>query len=291
MVEKKRREAKPKIVEPAREAVDTKILEELIKIIRGEVNTSKIRVKDVVVGVFYAGVKLSTGHGGVAFTPVQEIPDAVCCPRSYGKMPNSGHLSDKTLDEVLMDSMSPGPLKSAVGVAAVNAISQKILFDGEYRKHEPIFGLDVIDAIEIRPADTVVMIGAFTPYIKRLEGKVKNLYVIERNPKAMVKGGTPLLSEELSKKLLPKADVVIASGSTVVNHTAGEILRLSKKAREVVLSGPTASMIPDPLFKRGVTAMGGVKINDTDRMLKVVSEAGSGYALLKECAIKMLFKK
>ena len=290
MVGKGRKKLNSKIASP-QGAADTNILEELIEIIRGEVRTAKIKVDDIVVGVFYTGVKLSTGHGGVAFTPVQEIPDAVCCPKSHGQMPKSGHLSGQPLDEVLMDSMNPSPLKSAIGVAAVNAISQKILFDGKYEKHKAIFYMDVIDAIKIKPTDTVAMVGAFTPYIKRLEGNVKKRYVIERNPRAMVKGGTPLHPEELSKKLLPKADVVIASGSTVVNHTVGEILRLSSRAREVVLSGPTASMIPDPFFKRGVTVMGGVKIIDADRMLKVISEAGSGYALQKECAAKMLFKK
>ncbi len=275
----------------AAEPVGTEILEELIGIIKGEVKTSKIKVAGVAVGVFYTGVKLSTGHGGVAFTPVQEIPDSVCCPKSYGQMPMSGHLSGQPLDEVLEGAMDPNPLRSAIGVAAVNAVSQKILFDWGYARHKPVFHMDVVDAIEIRPTDTVVMIGAFTPYIRRFEGAVKKLHVIERNPKAMVKGGTQLLPEEASKRLLPRADVVIASGSTMVNHTLGQLLKLSAGAREFVLSGPTASMVPDPLFKRGVTAMGGVKIIDADMMLKVISEAGSGYALQKECAAKMFFKK
>jgi len=291
MPQVRRRKAEPETAKLDRENLGTDILEELIAIIDSEVKTSKIRIDDIVIGVFYTGVKLSTGHGGVAFTPVQEIPDAVCCPKSYGKMPRSGHLSGQPLDVVLMQSMSLNPLESAVGVAAINAVSQKILFDGSYGKHKIIFYRDVLDEVEIKPTDTVAMIGAFTPYIKKLEGNVKNLYVIERNPRAISKGGTPLLPEELSKKLLPKADIVIASGSTVVNHTVGEVLRLSRKARQVVLSGPTASMIPDPFFKRGVTVMGGVKIIDADRMLQVVGEAGSGYALLNECATKTLFKK
>ncbi len=282
---------KPKLQASETTPVDTEILEELLQIIDSEEKVSKIKVDAVAVGVFYTGVKLSTGHGGVAFTPVQDIPDSVCCPRSYGQMPMSGHLSRLPLGEVLKDSMDPNPLRSAIGVAAVNAISQKILFDGKYDKHKPVFHMDVVDAISIRPSDTVVMIGAFTPYIKRLEGSVKRLHVVERNPMALVKGGTKLLPEEASKRLLPKADVVIASGSTMVNHTLGQLLKLATKAREFVLSGATASMVPGPLFRRGVTAIGGVKILDADRMLDVVSEAGSGYALIKECAAKVLFKR
>jgi len=263
----------------------------LIELIRSEVDTSKLRVDGVAVGVFYTGVKLNTGHSGVAFTPVHDIPDAVCCPKSYGKMPDSGRLVGRLLDEALNEAMSPSPLKSAIGIAAINAASQKTLFEQEYRKYKATFDVDVLDSAEIRPNDSVVMIGAFTPYIKRLKDRVESLYIIERNPKALLKGGVTTYPEESSNDLLPKADVVIVSGSAVVNHTIDDILSLSGKAREIILSGPTASMIPDPLFKRGVTAIGGVKINDADRMLKVLTEAGSGYALFKECANKVVFKR
>jgi uncharacterized protein len=47
----------------------------------------KISVDDVVIGVFFTGVKLSTGHAGVAFTAVGELPEAVCCPTSAARMP------------------------------------------------------------------------------------------------------------------------------------------------------------------------------------------------------------
>jgi uncharacterized protein (DUF4213/DUF364 family) len=33
-------------------------------------------------------------------------------------------------------------------------------------------------------------------------------------------------------------------------------------------------MIPDPLFKRHVTLMGGVKITNPERLLQVISEGG-----------------
>jgi hypothetical protein len=32
------------------------------------------------VAVFFTGVKLSSGHAGVAFAPIAEIWEAVCCP-------------------------------------------------------------------------------------------------------------------------------------------------------------------------------------------------------------------
>ncbi|HKZ15831.1 MAG TPA: DUF364 domain-containing protein, partial [Geobacteraceae bacterium] len=49
------------------------------------------------------------------------------------------------------------------------------------------------------------------------------------------------------------------------------------KAREVILAGPTASTWPEPFFRRGVTVLGGISINNPDRLLQIVSEGGSGY--------------
>jgi uncharacterized protein (DUF4213/DUF364 family) len=56
-----------------------------------------------------------------------------------------------------------------------------------------------------------------------------------------------------------------------------ELLSCCTGAREIVLAGPTASAWPEPFFKRGVTVMGGISINNPDRLLQVVSEGGSGY--------------
>ena len=53
-------------------------------------NFQDITVERAVVGVFFTGVKLSNGDGGICFTPIKEIPEAVCCPSSAKIMPTSG---------------------------------------------------------------------------------------------------------------------------------------------------------------------------------------------------------
>ncbi|WP_309493280.1 DUF364 domain-containing protein [Candidatus Hecatella orcuttiae] len=274
-------------MEPAK---PTPLVKELVDLIRSRTDVSSLRVERVVVGVFYTGVKLNTGHGGVAFTPIHEIPDAVCCPKSFGKMPSSGRLTELSLEEVFEYPYSRSPLVSAVGVAALNAVSQKIISE-KSAKYDIVYDKDALDLAGIGPEDTVAMIGAFTPYIKRLKGNVKNLYVIERNPRALSGFDLHVHPEEASKDLLLKADVVIVSGASIVNQTIDGILGLASQAREIILSGPTASMMPEPFFKRGVSVMGGVKIDNADRMLEIVSQAGSAYTLFKECAVKMAVRK
>jgi len=45
-----------------------------------------ITMERVMIGIFFTGVKLSNGAGGVSYTPVKDIPQAVCCPSSAGRI-------------------------------------------------------------------------------------------------------------------------------------------------------------------------------------------------------------
>src|SRR4030066_1114731 len=84
----------------------------------------EIWIDDLVIGIFFTGVKLSTGHAGCAFTPIGEVPEAVCCPTSAARMPQAGNLEGNPVSEVLKYSLDPNVLKSAIGVATLNALSQ-----------------------------------------------------------------------------------------------------------------------------------------------------------------------
>lgn len=51
-----------------------------------------LSIERAVFGLFFSGVKLSNGEGGLCFTPVKEMPQAVCCPSSARAMPLSEKL-------------------------------------------------------------------------------------------------------------------------------------------------------------------------------------------------------
>ena len=57
------------------------ILEEAAALARERLGkeADDLTVDRLVVGLFFTGVKLSNGVAGVCFTPVKEIPEAVCC--------------------------------------------------------------------------------------------------------------------------------------------------------------------------------------------------------------------
>jgi len=90
---------------------------------------------------------------------------------------------------------------------------------------------------------------------------------------------------------LEESDVVIITGTAIVNHTIDTILSSITNEKRTAIIGPTASMIPDAFFKRGVTVVAGVRILNPDLMIKILKQGGSAYHLLKGCAEKIAFIK
>jgi len=268
------------------------ITKELIGIIQKSqvINRLKITPKEVRIGVFYTGVVLSTGHAGMSYTPVQEIPEAVCCPRSHAKMPQAGHLLNFSVYDLMEYALDDNVLKAAVGIATINALSA-ILLEDDHCPYKPSAFGNALDLIQMTGEDTVVMVGAFPPFIKRIQEITKKLFVIEKNPRTVGKGENIEIEPEARlQELIPQGNILIITGVTLVNHTLEPILKLARNARDVVIVGPTASVYPEPLFKRGVTVLGGVRVTDAAKMIHLIGEAGSGYDFFDQCAEKIVIR-
>ena len=252
----------------------------------------EVRIDDLVIGIFFTGVKLSTGHAGVAFTPAGEIPEAVCCPTTAARMPQAGKIDGQPVSALIGYSLEANVLKSAIGVAILNALSQPI-FDSPGREgYEMVKGTDGFDLLEIQPQETVSMIGAFGPYIRRLKMMGNPFFIIEKNPRALRPEEMKYFrSESQMKAALKESDVVIMTGTAIVNHTIDSLLSSVPKGNRIGIIGPTASMLPDAFFKRGVRVMAGIRILAPDSMIKILKQGGSGYHLLQECSEKIAFRR
>lgn len=262
------------------------ILAELTDTLRYAVRAipDKLSVVDIRVGIYYTAVKLNSGHAGVAYTPTHEIPQSRCCPLSQSRMGDAGKLLDLCLFEHVDLAHSSNLLESAVGVATINAVSS-LLLDGA-RPGYRLLGeeVDTLGLVKVGDQDTVSIVGAFPPVIKHMRQFTKNIYVIEKNPQAQV--DATLEPEDAAKRLLPRSDIAVFTGATIVNHSFEALLALCTSAREIIFLGPTCSMIPEPLFDHGVTLMGGLRVYNGDRVLRVVSEGGSGNHFYECCATK-----
>jgi uncharacterized protein (DUF4213/DUF364 family) len=272
----------------------TPVVGETIEIIqeKSPAPLEKVWIDDLVIGIFFTGVKLSTGHAGVAFTPIGEIPEAVCCPTSAARMPQAGKLRGTPVSETLKYALDPNVLKSAIGIATLNALSRWMIESEDETDYHIVKEADGFDLLKIEPRETISLIGAFAPYIRRLKMMGNPFFIIEKRAQTLRLDEMKYFKPDSEmRNALEKSGVVIITGTAIVNHTIDHILSFVRNGIRAAIIGPTASMIPDAFFKRGITTVAGIHILDPDLMIKILKEGGSAYHLLKECSQKIAFVK
>lgn len=258
--------------------------------VKNVVHDNALVTADVRIGVFYTAARLSSGHVGVAFTP-RDLSDTVCCPKSAASAPPAGQLRGKNAWELADYATALSPLRRAVGVAVLNALSALAMERQTDVGGRCIPGLDALAAANIQADDTVAMVGAFVPFIKKLKGQVAGLRVIDKHKEALKADEAVFWRPpELALQTLAEASVVIMTGSALVEGGIDVLLNAARNARTIVLAGPTASPWPPPFFAHGVHVLGGIRITDGEKLLQLVSEGGSGYffdsAAEKVCVVR-----
>ncbi|MCS6925354.1 MAG: DUF364 domain-containing protein [Candidatus Binatia bacterium] len=248
-------------------------LADLHSLLKGE----PLTVTEVRIGVFYTAVRVSSEHVGVAFTP-RDLTDTVCCPRSAAAAPPAGRMAGEQAWTLAQYAFSSVPLRRAVGVAVLNALSALAIARHGVPSGHLLSGVDALAATQVQPQDRVAMVGAFVPFIKALKDRVEKLWIVDKHQHALKPEELPLWrAPQHATGVLSQASVVIITGSALVEGGLDELLAAAGQARRVVLAGPTASLWPPPFFARGVHILGGIRVHDSAKLLQVVSEGGSGY--------------
>ncbi len=215
-------------------------------------------VKDLRQGVFHTGV-VSRYCGLGATLPrdaLKQIPPLVESP---------GFLLDKTARELTEMALSESILEAAIGMAAINS-----LIEVDESKCSELNARELI--IEKGENKNIAIIGHF-PFIPKLRGIARELWVIEKNPKP---GDYPA---ESAKDLVPQADVLAITGTAITNHSIGDLLKLKKKDAFTVVLGDSAVLSP-VLFDYGIDAIAGTIVTDTDLALKCISQ-GANFRQIK----------
>jgi uncharacterized protein len=258
---------------------------EIQEILGGDYTT--ITIERVVIGIFFTGVKLSDGSCGICFTPIKEIPEAVCCPSSARAMPYPGKFTGKLVEEFIRDLSRAPPLKKALGIAILNALSdscRKRRPDPGYRTET---GNDALDTLPLPEDGYVVVVGALVPILRRLKARGKPFGILELDLRTLKPDELPFaVPREKADEAIRRADLLVITGTTLLNNTLEPLLAGARPGAAIVVVGPTASMIPGAFFRRGVTVLGGDIVTDPDRLLDTIAEGGSGYHFFKKSAEK-----
>jgi uncharacterized protein len=248
-----------------------------------------ITVERAVIGLFFTGVKLSNGIAGACATPIKTIPEAVCCPSSAMAMPFPGKLRGRRALDLAEEALGDNGIRRAVGIAAVNALADTCW---RYRPHpetELRLGVDAFDATEIGAGDSVVVVGAFVPFLRELKRRHQPFLVLEQDPATLKADELPFFRPaEQADAVVPLADVLLITGTTLINDTLEDLLTLAKSTARVTMVGPTVSMLPDAFLRRGADILGTVRITAPDAFLEMLAEGGSGYHFLGRTAQKVV---
>ena len=252
----------------------------------------EITIERAVVGLFFTGVKLSNGTAGTSATPIKSIPEAVCCPSSAMAMPFPGKLRGRPAAELAGEGLSGHGIRRAVGIATINALADVCW---QRRPHPDIdlhSGSDAFDATHIHHRDKVVVVGAFVPFLKELKRRGQPFLVLEQDPATLKADELPFFRPaEQAAEILPDADVVLITGSTLVNNTLEGLLALTRPDARVTVVGPTVGMLPDAFLARGADVLGCVRITEPDAFLDLLAEGGSGYHFFGRSAQKLVLAR
>jgi uncharacterized protein (DUF4213/DUF364 family) len=209
-------------------------------------------IRSVLVGVHWTVV--CSRHCGMGATLTDHSP------HGHGAVREVGQLQTKTALELAQYALSDNFLEASIGVAALNS-----LIDVDESQAAEINAVDVL--VEQGRGKKVALVGHF-PFIPRLKPAAGKLWVLEQRPS---EGEYPA---EAASELLPQADVVAITSSTLINHTIDGLLELCRAEALVMMLGPSTPLSPI-LFNHGVDILSGSRVMDETAVLRTVAQGAT----------------
>lgn len=217
---------------------------------------------DVRIGLGFTSVRLDNGNTGLAWTA--QGRSGSCTHEA-----KAGTLAGRPAGELLEMLAAPGnPLSRTIGLATANALAAGITPPETVR-------VDVLELVDIRAADRVVMVGYFGPLVPRIHQTGCTLDILELDSD---RPGT--LSPEEGHASLAQCSVAIITATSIITGTLDELLSKLRNPRAAIILGPSSFMRPEVFSGTPVTHIAGARVRDASAVERIVSEGG-GTMLLK----------
>lgn len=213
-------------------------------------------VRQVLVGAFWTAVVLDTDppRCGLAST---------LRPAAHPKgppVPEAGQLLAHSGRELAAWLRSSSTLQASIGMAAYNA-----LLEVDEGRCSPLNARDVI--LERGAGRKVAVVGHF-PFVEQVRQAAAQCWVLELHP------GPGDLPADRAAEVLPQADVIALTGTSLANHTFDPLIAACRPEATVVLLGASAPLTP-ALFERGVDVLSGTRVVDVPVVLQAVSQGAT----------------
>jgi len=212
-----------------------------------------IEVLDVRIGPYWTVVR-SSGGAGMASTMAGSFDRRTGVP-----VEAAGGLLDLGLGALVQLLRSSSVPEAAVGLAAVNSltdVSGMVVAD-----------LNAREVLKDKGRDkTVAIIGRF-PFVEEIRAVSRELWVFEKGAGRRADD----LGPEHVAGVLPHAEVVAISATTLINHTLDDILHFISPQAFTLMLGPSTPMMPC-LFDFGIDLVCGSVIEDAAAVIKAVEQ-------------------
>jgi uncharacterized protein (DUF4213/DUF364 family) len=208
---------------------------------------------DVRVGPYWTVVRASTGTG-LASTMGYETHHGQAHP-----IADAGQLLDRTPLELTALLRSRSAPEAAVGLAAANALLP--------RPTGRVAEVNAAELLRDRAAGRLLALVGHFPFVDRLRAACREVWVFER-------GGHQRpgdLGEQHMEELIPYAEVVAITATTLLNGTLDRIAELLGREAFVVMLGPSTPFAHS-LFGLGVDGLCGTVVDDEEAVVRAVSQ-------------------
>lgn len=149
--------------------------------------------------------------------------------------------------------LEPGATNTNLATLAMSAINSLL---APPQACSPAWGQDVL--VERGRNKNVAIIGHF-PFVEEIREAFANFWVLEKRPQPGDHDAS------MAGALLPQADLVAITGTTLLNGTLAEILNLCSEEAFLVLIGPTTPFAPC-LFELGIDVLAGCDVTCPDQV-------------------------
>jgi uncharacterized protein (DUF4213/DUF364 family) len=151
-------------------------------------------------------------------------------------------------------------MEAAIGLATINALLSA--------QEEQWVDLNAGEVIAQHGAGKLVALVGHFPFIPQLRDCVGALSVLEQQPSG------DDLPAEAAHDVIPRADVVAITGTTLINHSFEGLMALCRQRTLVLVLGPSTPLSP-VLFDHGVDILSGSVVEDVGSVLWAVSQGAN----------------
>ena len=245
--------------------------------------TAALPIRDIAFGGMWLVVRLEGNHVGRAFmfTGAHEVYG----PFDFGALERMQPLIGQPVSAAFAWATSPDA-GTELGAIVADGLALACLNAASAPGNEPAAletsGLELLDDCVgslVRPSDRVAVVGAGM-FMRELRQSGATVDVIDMRPACdlmcahVTAAGVETAPQGLrfhgvedTEALFAQADVLFLTGCTLVNGTFFELMALPRRARDVVMFGPSSGAPFEALAELGVTCVASSAVVDADGLI------------------------